>query len=351
MSEQETGLSAASVSSVPTTSTAAGQPMPSPSGSASSLSHPQDTTKQAKTTSPQPRLSRTPYVPQFSLATQMILKRMRGEPGGLPTALTSATASSGSAAKAPPETHEAMKERPAASVSQSSRSSIPTRSSSPSTPSATLPFPSPRSNTLAPPSTSSQKRKRGYDDVSDQSSAAEASDYGEGIKKPKSKIAVPTTTKSGRHILKPDTYDPAAEDNAKKRAQLGKRTAEQALCKKCMRMHSPATNQMVFCDGCNDPWHQRCHDPWIEDEVIKDQSLKWFCSVCQAKRDRLQPRKKVVVEQPKFGSWAGKTAAQVSHIFLRVCIHRTEKLISTLEARISLRAIAERTLEPSCLRH
>lgn len=251
----------------------------------------------------QPKLPRTPYVPQFSVATQMILKRMRGEQGSLTSALATATAPSTPRPKVPQQTSD-------------STLSIPAGPSTPSAPSATLPLPSPGSGSLKSPFITSHKRKRGKEDTSDVSSVAEASDYGEGIKRTnlKSTTVLPTTTKSGRHILKPDTYDPAADDNARKRNQLGKRTAEQALCKKCMRMHSPATNQMVFCDGCNDPWHQRCHEPWIEDEVIKDQSLKWYCSVCQAKRERLQPRKKVVIEQPRFGSWAGKSAAQVSLI-------------------------------------
>jgi hypothetical protein len=66
-----------------------------------------------------------------------------------------------------------------------------------------------------------------------------------------------------------------------------KRTAEQtALCKKCSRMHSPANNQMVFCDGCNDGWHQLCHEPRIADEVVKDQTRGWFCAACLAKRER-----------------------------------------------------------------
>lgn len=269
--------------------------------------------------------TRTLYVPQFSAATQLILKRMRGEPGGLASALASATAPGVPRPKVPQQTYDSVRERIAASMSRSGTTlSMTAGSPSPSTPSATtLPLPcTPKTAaSLASPSstTAPPKRKRAREDASDASSLAEASDYGEGIKKQKSKstTATPTTTKSGRHILKPDTYDPAAEDNAKKRNQLGKRTAEQALCKKCMRMHSPDTNQMVFCDGCNDPWHQRCHEPWIEDQVIKDQSLKWFCHVCQAKRDRSQTRKKLVAEQPKFVSWAGTSAAQVSPSYVR----------------------------------
>lgn len=284
------------------------------SASTSALPHPRSVGDKNGDSS-QPKLPRTPYVPQFSVATQMILKRMRGEPGGLTSALASATAPGVPRPKVSQHTYDSTRERIVANTSDNSGTlPISAGSSSPRTPSTTLPLPapSPRPGSLGSPLTISHKRKRGKDDASDASSAAEALDYGEGIKKttPKSTVVTPTTTKSGRHILKPDTYDPAADDNARKRNQLGKRTAEQALCKKCMRMHSPATNQMVFCDGCNDPWHQRCHEPWIEDEVVKDQSLNWYCAVCQAKRDRLQPRKKVAVERPIFGSWAGKSAAQ-----------------------------------------
>lgn len=290
---------------------------PLASGPAASSPYEPTATTMSSRTSSQPTPARTLYVPQFSVATQMILKRMRGEPGGLTSALASVTAPGVPRPKFPQTTYDSVRERIISSISTGGTLPMPARSSSsPSTTSATLPFAasSPRSGAAGTSLAPAQKRKRGRDDASDISSPAEASDYGEGIKKTtsKQKSMTPTTTKSGRHILKPETYDPAAEDNAKKRNQFGKRTAEQALCKKCMRMHSPATNQMVFCDGCNDPWHQRCHEPWIEDEVVKDQSVNWYCAVCQVKRGRLQPRKKVVVEQPKLVSWAGRSAGQVS---------------------------------------
>lgn len=242
----------------------------------------------------------------------MILKRMRGESRGL---------------SVPQPTYESVRER---IIAMAKGSTTPTLPSSPST-AATLTLPlKPGGSTAGTPdrklseASSGQKRKRGREDggiASDASSPAEASDYGEGIRKGTPKNApAPTMTKSGRQILKPDTYDPAAaEQNAKKSTKLVKRTAEQALCKKCTRMHSPASNQMVFCDGCNDPWHQRCHDPWIGDEIIKDPNVNWYCMVCQAKRERSQPKKKV--EQPRFGSWAGRSAAQVSYILqLKDCM-------------------------------
>lgn len=259
----------------------------------------------------------SPYTPQFSPATQMILKRMRGESGGLNSALASATAPDAPRPNFPRPVYESVRKRIVASMTSGNTMSLPAPPSpSSSMTASTLRLPvkpvltSGSSGRI--PLAGGQKRKRahGDGDTSDASSPAEGSDYGEGIKKAKPKqAATPQITQSGRRILKPDTYDPAAEDNAKKNARLGKRTTEQALCKKCTRMHSPATNQMVFCDGCNDPWHQRCHDPWIEDEIIKDQSLKWYCVICQVKRERLQPKKKV--EQPRFGSWADRPASQV----------------------------------------
>lgn len=267
-----------------------------------------------------PSTGRAPYIPQFSAATQMILKRMRGEAGGLASALASATAPGVPRPNFSPENYESARKKIVANMNSGKSPavippSLPSPSSSPAT--LTLPISStPKTGRASSLALSSQKRKRGKEDDSDASSPAEASDYGEGIKKTTLKTSAsntPTTTKSGRHILKPDTYDPAAEDNIKKRNQLGKRTTEQALCKKCTRMHSPATNQMVFCDGCNDPWHQRCHEPWIADEVVKNPTVSWYCAICAAKRERLQPKKKLVVQQqqPVLGPWPTTVAREV----------------------------------------
>jgi hypothetical protein len=107
--------------------------------------------------------------------------------------------------------------------------------------------------------------------------------------------------------------------SGKKRTHYSKvRTAEQALCKKCTRMHSPASNQMVFCDGCNEGWHQMCHDPWIDDDVVRDTNKAWFCATCQTKRDRHfsaannahnhQPKRQKVTSARE--SWAGHTPQQ-----------------------------------------
>ncbi len=168
----------------------------------------------------------------------------------------------------------------------------------------------------APPRAAGGKRKRvkGQDD--DNASISSVSEMTEQDK-PDSAAPTPpplTKTKSGRHVQKPTTYNPAAMDaSTKKRVHYGKRTAEQALCKKCTRMHSPASNQMVFCDGCNDGWHQLCHDPWIDDAVVQNTNQSWFCAGCTEKRNR-HLAKKQKVEQPRGPppkeSWASKTPQQ-----------------------------------------
>ncbi|KAL9595063.1 MAG: hypothetical protein Q9179_005137 [Wetmoreana sp. 5 TL-2023] len=63
------------------------------------------------------------------------------------------------------------------------------------------------------------------------------------------------------------------------------RPNESSVCKNCTRGHSPASNMIVFCDGCNAPWHQHCHDPPISPEIIRVESTQWFCADCQVLRE------------------------------------------------------------------
>lgn len=52
------------------------------------------------------------------------------------------------------------------------------------------------------------------------------------------------------------------------------------MCRNCGRGHSPASNAIVFCDGCNGAWHQFCHDPLIGAEVVREVEREWVCSGC-----------------------------------------------------------------------
>ncbi|OIW31647.1 hypothetical protein CONLIGDRAFT_629310 [Coniochaeta ligniaria NRRL 30616] len=326
------------------------------------------------------------YVPQFSAATQMILKRMKNEAAGLSSGLSAVNSSQPEIKpEFKPSEYEDVKRRVIMGMSTSASMTLqmpaaPRPTPPPPPPPTYVPHPhvgyvtstapsrpkmasgaaglsairrvtlgltasgrpiapkpaQPSTPTMAEPKEkkfkaasapkAGTKRKRGAprahdDDTSSLSSLSGLSDNEDGPDaKPSTPSAPPILTKSGRHVQKPTTYNPAEMESssAKKRVHHSKvRTAEQALCKKCTRMHSPASNQMVFCDGCNEGWHQRCHDPWIYDEVVKDPNEAWFCATCKAKRDRQlfgtgntnnhpPKRQKVAVRE----GWADRTPQQ-----------------------------------------
>jgi hypothetical protein len=118
---------------------------------------------------------------------------------------------------------------------------------------------------------------------------------------------LPKITQSGRQVNKPAQFIPAAYESSAKRRAPSKRTQEQALCKRCGRGHSPQSNMIVFCDGCNLGWHQMCHDPAVSDEAVKDELSPWFCADCSRKKGI----KSKTPESAKGVSWQGKSADEV----------------------------------------
>lgn len=114
--------------------------------------------------------------------------------------------------------------------------------------------------------------------------------------------ALPTQSRSGRRITQvvtPLPIEPDVESTLKssltKRSSLAspldptsskkpakrKRVTLSAVCKNCARGHSPQSNQIVFCDGCNTPWHQYCHDRPITPTVILEEEKEWHCADCE----------------------------------------------------------------------
>lgn len=94
-----------------------------------------------------------------------------------------------------------------------------------------------------------------------------------------------TKTKSGRKIQKPSQYNPSAKTPSKKRGTPGKKAVVDSLfCKVCDRGHSPRSNLIVFCDGCNTPYHQLCHIPVIDNLLITLPDAEWFCAKCDERR-------------------------------------------------------------------
>lgn len=95
---------------------------------------------------------------------------------------------------------------------------------------------------------------------------------------------VPTTTKSGRSVHKPTAYVPTipspTQTNSKRRKVGGRHSNARSVCKTCQRGHSPNANQIVFCDQCNTGYHQYCHHPPIENDVVLIQDKEWVCAAC-----------------------------------------------------------------------
>ncbi|PRT56244.1 SWM histone demethylase complex subunit phf1 [Wickerhamiella sorbophila] len=56
------------------------------------------------------------------------------------------------------------------------------------------------------------------------------------------------------------------------------------VCKKCKRGNSSDKNEIVFCDSCNTPYHQLCHNPPIDQIVVAVREARWFCNQCEAKQ-------------------------------------------------------------------
>ena len=101
------------------------------------------------------------------------------------------------------------------------------------------------------------------------------------------------TTKSGRNVQKPATFVPPPQPSPqatpvyKKKKPAYRKNPDSAVCKVCLRGVSPASNMIVFCDGCNTPYHQWCHQPPIDKSVIEEIDKEWFCRPCE--RERIQP--------------------------------------------------------------
>jgi hypothetical protein len=124
------------------------------------------------------------------------------------------------------------------------------------------------------------KRKRADDDEGDDGASSDSETY------------APTTTKSGRNVQKPTTFVPEPQPSPQpmhsfKKKRVYRRNPESAVCKTCLRGISPASNMIVFCDGCNVPYHRYCHQPPIDQSVIDEVDKEWYCKQCE--RERIQP--------------------------------------------------------------
>lgn len=142
------------------------------------------------------------------------------------------------------------------------------------------------------------KRKRGQSEEEERAGMDDTDDS-------ETFTPLPTQSRSGRRIFKASTFSPIAIDleattgtqtripndlsgpaeGGKKGRKRYRKPGEASVCKNCGRGHSPRGNMIVFCDGCNTPWHQHCHDPPITAEVVRVEEKEWFCGDCEVLRE------------------------------------------------------------------
>jgi hypothetical protein len=168
------------------------------------------------------------------------------------------------------------------------------------------------------------KRKRAHDSddeikAHDSSSDDESEDM----------LPSATQTKSGRQVNRPTFFAPSPEPvpvsrqksspsdtpttaPAKRRRKVYRKNGKEinVTCRHCQRGHSPVTNMIVFCDECNDAYHQYCHDPLIKQELIDDKDAEWFCSECRPEtRHRILLKLKLPPQQRSTPSIASSVSS------------------------------------------
>jgi len=272
------------------------------------------------------------YVPQFSAATEMLLKRINSGAGS--SNFTSNLSSIGITGT--PPGYEDMRrnvlmgmktsmnmEIPSAPPvtgrrNQGGRSSVGSSSSAakaPATPRGAAKnngTPTGSGKGKQPRAKAGKKRKRKEEEESEESEEESdvMSKLGDDSSDSDGSGSIsnfPKVTQSGRAVVKPTQFVPEVRESSARKRAPSRKTQEQALCKKCQRGHSPTTNQIVFCDGCNGGWHQMCHDPAISDEAVKDEKEPWFCTECTIKRARKSGSAEV-----RGVSWQGRSTDDVS---------------------------------------
>ncbi|GAB7366420.1 hypothetical protein MBLNU230_g8217t1 [Neophaeotheca triangularis] len=160
------------------------------------------------------------------------------------------------------------------------------------------------------------KRKRADDDENASVSPDHSDDSSDEV------VETTIQTKSGRAVQKPTSFVPPpnpspSTDKPVKRRRAYHRNPQSALCKVCLRGTSPESNMIVFCDGCNTPWHQYCHFPPILKAVVQQVDAEWFCRQCET--DRAAPvTENIPIDTNELVSAQGVTEEERKRYFVNL---------------------------------
>ncbi len=57
------------------------------------------------------------------------------------------------------------------------------------------------------------------------------------------------------------------------------------MCEECGNGNWSDENTIVFCDGCDEAYHQQCHNPPIESNIASNKDVGWHCGLCTGSND------------------------------------------------------------------
>jgi hypothetical protein len=124
---------------------------------------------------------------------------------------------------------------------------------------------------------------------------------------------LPTRTKSGRNVHKPVAFVPTIpEPTPGVKRRRSTKTILAAQCKTCHRGTETGNNRIVFCDICSTPYHQYCHNPPIDEDVVTVLEKEWLCGPCQRSKqtvvegtEDLVSGEALSIEEVRLSSYCG----------------------------------------------
>ncbi|EPS41656.1 hypothetical protein H072_4426 [Dactylellina haptotyla CBS 200.50] len=92
-------------------------------------------------------------------------------------------------------------------------------------------------------------------------------------------------TLSGRTVVNPNAHkETAILESHGTSPQFSEASASdepEASCMVCTRTPDSPEDQIVFCDGCDQAYHQYCHVPIIDNSFVQMAEKNWYCKNCE----------------------------------------------------------------------
>ncbi|KAM0789846.1 hypothetical protein ACM66B_006693 [Microbotryomycetes sp. NB124-2] len=144
---------------------------------------------------------------------------------------------------------------------------------------------------------------------------------------------LPSTTKSGRKISRPTPFVPTVKPTIQRRKRGSMLNPDAFLmCQVCKEGHSAEQNKLVICDACSKGWHQLCHEPNIQEELVNSDT-PFRCKNCDYKLAKSRPDVDVTV-----GEWSANadyTAREKQEWLESLPLHSLVNFVLSIEQKYS----------------